>query len=97
MVLVSQAACSSLNEVDFPGVYKMDIQQGNVIEQDKVKLLQVGLTRDQVRYVMGSPLVVGTFNDDYWDYVYQLIQGDGRATHKRVRVLFKDDFVAAIQ
>ncbi len=95
--LLSLSACSGLRDVDFPGVYKMDIQQGNVITQEKVDLLQIGLTREQVRYVMGTPLMIDLFNEDHWDYVYSLVQGDDTVTEERVRVVFKDGLVVAIE
>jgi outer membrane protein assembly factor BamE len=53
-------------------VYKLDIQQGNVLERDKVAQLKVGMTKRQVRYLLGTPLIIDTFNQDRWDYFYSL-------------------------
>jgi outer membrane protein assembly factor BamE len=58
-LLVSLAACSSL---EFPGVYRLPIDQGNVITQEMVDKLKIGMTRSQVEYVMGTPLVRDTFS-----------------------------------
>ena len=51
-------------------VYRMDVPQGNYVEQKQVSLLRVGMTREQVRYVLGSPVTVNPFRDDEWDYIY---------------------------
>lgn len=68
-LLVSLAACSSL---EFPGVYRLPIDQGNVITQEMIDKLKIGMTRSQVEYVMGTPLVRDTFSPDRWDYIYSL-------------------------
>lgn len=65
--------CSSLK---FPGVYKLTVQQGNYIEQEMIDQLETGMTKDQVRYVMGTPLVEDTFNTDRWDYFFNVRLGD---------------------
>ncbi len=54
----------------FPGVYKLDIPQGNVVKQDMIDQLEIGMTKRQVRYVMGTPLVIDSFNPDRWDYYF---------------------------
>lgn len=53
-------------------VYKLDIQQGNILERDKVAQIKTGMTKRQVRYILGTPLVIDTFNQDRWDYFYSL-------------------------
>ena len=97
LMALALTGCSSLIDMEFPGVHKMDVQQGNIITDEMVDLLRLGLTRDQVQYVMGTPLVVDTFNDSHWDYVYQLKQGDGSITEARLRVIFVNDRVSEIQ
>lgn len=94
---ITLTGCSSIADMEFPGVHKMDVQQGNIITSEMVELLRPGLTRDQVRYVMGTPLIVDTFNDNHWDYVYQLKQGDGSSTEQKLRVIFVNDRVSEIQ
>src|SRR3546814_20220346 len=64
--LVALAGCS------FPGVYKVDIQQGNVVTQDMIDQLRPGLTRQQVRFILGNPLITDTFHANRWDYLYGL-------------------------
>ena len=68
------SACSSLR---FPGVFRIDVAQGNLITKDMVDKLRVGMTPRQVRYVMGSPMIADTFHPERWDYLYNLETGKG--------------------
>jgi len=54
----------------FPGVYKLDIPQGNILEKEKMDQIKLGMTKRQVRYVLGTPLLIDSFNQDRWDYYY---------------------------
>src|SRR5690606_17744119 len=56
----------------FPGVYKIDIQQGNVVTQDMINQLRPGMTRRQVRFIMGNPMITDTFHPNRWDYLYSI-------------------------
>ncbi|NVK42087.1 MAG: outer membrane protein assembly factor BamE [Oceanospirillaceae bacterium] len=76
---------------EFPGVHKIDIPQGNVVTQEMVDKLQPGMTRNQVRYVMGTPLVTDTFSPDRWDYIYSMRKGGEKRTQKTLSLYFKDD------
>jgi outer membrane protein assembly factor BamE len=79
-------------------VYKMDIQQGNYLEGKTVDQLQVGMTRTQVRYLLGTPLVPDVFDRDRWDYLYYFRHGRRRPdTPRRVVVYFKDDKVTRLE
>ena len=80
--LLALAGCS------FPGVYKIDIQQGNVVTQDMIDQLRPGMTRRQVRFIMGNPLLTDTFHADRWDYLYSLQPGGGERQQERVSVIF---------
>ena len=83
--------------VSFPGAYKIDIQQGNVITQEMVDQLRPGMTRNQVQYVMGTPLLDDIFNQDRWDYVYSMQPGGKPRTQKTVSIFFKNDRLSSIQ
>lgn len=87
------SACSNL---EFPWVYRINIDQGNVITQDMVNQLKPGMTRDQVKFVMGSPLLVDAFHHDRWDYIYTLRKADGKRTREQLTVFFKDDQLASL-
>lgn len=97
LLCVLLSGCSGLADMEFPGVHKMDIQQGNIITDDLVELLRPGMTRSQVQYVMGTPLIVDTFNDNHWDYVYQLQLGEGGSKEQKLRIIFVNDRVSEIQ
>ena len=75
-------------------VYRMDIQQGNYLEGKAVDQLQVGMTRTQVRYLLGTPMVPDVFDKDRWDYLYYFKRGRWHNPSKRhLVVYFKDDKV----
>jgi len=87
-------ACSSL---EFPGVYRIDIDQGNVITQDMVDQLEVGMSRSQVEFIMGTPLVQDPFSPNRWDYIYTMAEEGGPAKRKQLTVLFDGDSLAEIR
>jgi outer membrane protein assembly factor BamE len=77
--------------------YRMDIQQGNFVSQEMVSQLKRGMTRDQVRFVLGTPLVADIFHANRWDYVYYLDRpGKPRVEH-RLAVHFEDDRLARLE
>lgn len=79
-------------------VYRMDIQQGNFLEGKTVNQLQVGMTRSQVRYLLGTPMVPDIFNKDRWDYLYYFKTGHlERPEQRHLVVLFKEDKVMSFQ
>ena len=86
--LMSVQACSNLQ---FPGVYKIDVEQGNVITQEMVDQLKPGMSREQVEFILGSPLIKDTFNNDRWDYLYKMRKGTGELEHYRLSAFFVDD------
>lgn len=89
------AGCSTL---EFPFVYRIDIEQGNIITQEMVDQLRPGMSRSQVEYVMGSALLKDTFNDNRWDYLYGLREGDsGERTQRRLSVFFADDRLVRLE
>ena len=79
-------------------VYRMNIQQGNYLEGKTVDQLQVGMTRTQVRYLLGTPMVPAVFDKDRWDYVYYFKRGRLRKPEERhLVVLFKEDKVTRFE
>jgi outer membrane protein assembly factor BamE len=67
------SACSSVPRI--VNEYKIDVQQGNVLTQEMVSQLRPGLSKDQVRFILGTPMLVDMFHADRWDYVYRLQKG----------------------
>lgn len=82
------SACGS-SKWGFP--YRADIQQGNWITAEQVARLQPGMTREQVRYLLGSPTLQDIFNADRWDYPYLNKPGYGKSEQRKFTVWFEDD------
>lgn len=80
-----------------PGVYRIDIQQGNVVNREMLERLEIGMERNKVRFILGTPLLVDPFNRNRWDYVYSLRRGSGEQAGQRVSVYFVDDRLARIE
>jgi len=81
-----------------PSIYKFDIQQGNVITQDMVDKLKPGMTKSQVRFIMGTPLIADTFSQDRWDYFYSLNPADRSGeVRERVAIFFQDDVLVGLR
>ncbi|MGH8250887.1 MAG: outer membrane protein assembly factor BamE [Steroidobacteraceae bacterium] len=79
-------------------VYRMDIQQGNLLDPEQVDQLEVGMTRSQVRFLLGTPMVIDSFDPDRWDYIYSLRRGHSRKVVRRHLVVWFDgDKVARIE
>jgi len=72
-------------------IYRMEIQQGNLVTQESVSQLKPGMTKDQVRFILGTPLVVDIFHTERWDYVYTLQPARSRSIKEERRLtLFFD-------
>ena len=79
-------------------VYRASIAQGNLVKEEDLAQLEVGMTRKQVRFLLGTPMIDDPFHRDRWDYVYYLKIRRGGASFKRwVSVLFEDDVVSEIR
>lgn len=79
-----------LSGCSFPGVYKLDIQQGNIVTQDMVDQLRPGMTARQVRFIMGTPLIADTFNPQRWDYLYSIQPGGHGRYQERISLFFDE-------
>lgn len=79
-------------------VYRMNIQQGNLLDAEQVEQLEVGMTRSQVRFVLGTPMVIDSFDANRWDYFYSLRRGrERKVTKHHLVVWFDGDTVARIE
>lgn len=92
LVLLLVAGCSSVPSL----LYKIEIQQGNVITQDMVDKLKPGMSRSQVRFALGSPLISDPFHDNRWDYVYRLEQKGRLVEQRKLTVFFEGDNLVRI-
>jgi len=75
-------------------VYRIDIQQGTVITQEMAAQLHPGMTREQVRFVLGTPAVIDPFHANRWDYTYRMLPGRGDPVERRFTVFFDSDKLA---
>ena len=73
-----------------PRVYEVVVSQGNLIDEDMMEKLEVGMTESQVKYVLGSPLIADTFTPNRWDYYTSVTQGNKKFTEKKITLYFED-------
>ncbi|MEM1433119.1 MAG: outer membrane protein assembly factor BamE [Pseudomonadota bacterium] len=87
-VLLASSACT------FPRLYRATIQQGNVISQEMVDKLEPGMTRNQVAFIMGEPVLRNPFVADRWHYLYRVEVPGRYEEEKRLTLYFEDDLLA---
>lgn len=102
-LLTALAGCGSwgktidkLNPIDSIKPHRVEIQQGNLVTQEAISKLKPGMTPSQVRFVLGTPLVVDPFHKDRWDYAYMLKKGGEVVEQRRITVLFENDKLVRI-
>lgn len=91
---VALALATILTSCALPRVYKVTVQQGNVITQQMVDSLKPGMTREQVAYVMGEPVIKNPFDQDRWDYVYTLRVPGVLNDHMKMSLFFTDGLLS---
>jgi len=89
-------SCGTVSSFSFPGVYRIDVPQGNIITQEMVDQLRPGLTKRQVTFILGTPLIRDTFDQDRWDYLYSYQPGGGERSQERLTIFFEDDALVRI-
>lgn len=87
------SACSS---TQVPFVHRMEIPQGNVVTKDMVEKLEPGLTKRQVTYIMGSPMLVDVFNQEQWVYIYSFEPSSGERVQRQLSLGFEDDALVRV-
>ena len=105
VALVSLAGCSSLRDKlpDMPSIgslvtpYKIDVQQGNVVTREQAQALQPGMSRLQVRDILGSPLLTSVFHADRWDYVFTFRRQGQALQQRKLAVFFKGEVMERIE
>lgn len=96
VVFFSVASCSTILN-NLPGVYTIDVQQGNIIEQSMIDQLRPGMTKRQVLYIMGSPMLKDPFREDRWDYLYSNQPGGEPRQQKKTTLIFDGDNIIGVQ
>src|SRR5262245_47691607 len=78
-------------------IYRIDVQQGNLLEDSDVEQVELGMTRSQVQFLLGTPMVADSFHRDRWDYAYYLRHGKSREVERRwLIVYFENERVARV-
>jgi outer membrane protein assembly factor BamE len=85
------------NPIDRISPHRIDIQQGNAITQDMLDKLKPGMTPSQVRFILGTPLVVDPFHKNRWDYVYRHERGGKMTEQRRITVIFEDERLKSLE
>ncbi len=90
LIALTTAACS---------IHKVDIQQGNIVSKEMMSQLTIGMTQDEIKRVMGSPLIVDPFRRDRWDYIHSFKSGKSNQprTQYRITLFFEGDQLARIE
>ena len=93
LAFIFLTACSVKSPIDYfeAKIYKLDVQQGNIITAEMLMGLKPGMTRAQVKYVLGTPLIQDSFHENRWDYIYKMIKDDRLIEERHVVVRFEDD------
>ena len=91
LFLTLLAGCSG-----FPGVYKIPVEQGNQLSEQDVASVEVGMTREQVRFLIGTPVLVNRLENDRWIYVRRQTVGDELREQSKLEIRFVDGRVSSI-
>lgn len=93
LTFIFLTACSVKSPIDYfeAKIYKLDVQQGNIITAEMLIGLKPGMTRAQVKYVLGTPLIQDSFHENRWDYIYKMIKDERLIEERHVVVRFADD------
>ena len=76
--------------------YKPDVQQGNTLDDKQISQLKIGMTSQQVTFIMGTALLKDPFHKNRWDYLYSFAKGQGKAERRLLTLYFKDDKLSKI-
>lgn len=82
---------------DAPFVYKVDITQGNVLEQKNVDELAVGMNREQVTFLLGSPVLMNALHSNRWDYYYSYRPEQGKTKRSNMVLHFENNLLVAFE
>ncbi len=81
----------------FPSVYKIDVKQGNAVTKEMIDQLKPGMNKRQIRYLLGTPILIDVFHQERWDYIYTDQPGGQPRLQKRVSLFFKEEQLAGLQ
>jgi outer membrane protein assembly factor BamE len=87
-LIISTSACSWIK---FPSIHKVAIQQGNVVTQEMIDKLQLNMTKPQVQFTLGTPLIIDTFEQTRWEYFFSYVDSNGQKTQRQVTLFFDNE------
>jgi outer membrane protein assembly factor BamE len=93
--LASLVVCTLLAACGFSFVHKIDVQQGNYVTEDSVAKLKNGMTKAEVKQLLGTPLLSDVFHANRWDYYFSNVKGGKADDRKRLTILFQDEKVTS--
>jgi outer membrane protein assembly factor BamE len=88
LLLLSLVSCGS---IEFPGVYKLTVQQGNIVSQEMIDKLKPGMTRAQIQFVLGNPVLADSFDSERWNYIYTIAYPDQPIIKQELIIVFEND------
>ncbi len=80
----------------FPEAHKLDLQQGNTVKLEQLEAISIGMTKTEVRKIMGSPMLSDPFHNQRWDYIYRFIPNKGFERKSLLTLYFEDDVLVEI-
>ena len=91
LILLCLSLISSCSWIQFPSIHKVTVQQGNIVNQEMVSKLQIGMSMSQVQYILGTPLTTDTFDNSRWDYFYSRVDSKGRRSERQLNLIFDNE------
>lgn len=91
------AGCARLSEVPVPGLYRVDIRQGNALDDAALARLEPGMPRSRVLHLLGAPAIDDVFHADRWEYLYSFAPGGELAEWRLITLHFKDDRLVRVE
>ncbi|SRR5690625_3388612 len=90
IIILAAVLVTGCSKIRFPGVYRIDIPQGNFVTEDMIKQLKPGMSPEQVTFIMGEPILIDPFTENTWYYPMIYKPGRGETTEQRIVVYFED-------
>ena len=91
LTLLCLSLISSCSWLQFPSIHRVTVHQGNIVNQEMVSKLQIGMTMSQVQYILGTPLTTDTFDNSGWDYFYSRVDSEGKKSERQLKLIFDNE------
>ena len=96
-VLLGSGCTSTWPSLNFLTPHKIDIQQGNVVKQEDVSKLKPGMSKTEVKTILGTPLLMDTFHNDRWDYIFRFRKGNTITEERQFTAVFEQDKLKRVE